>query len=767
MGIACVPVAIAYRKQRRASLLGLCLLVGWINTDLRTGIHSANDLRLRVGPEPVLATVCGRIVRSPAESGSRSETNRVARWRVLVDVKSVAKDDGRWPAAGRIVVFSEGPRPRGLLAGADVAVTGLVARPAPASAPGLFDYREKLRREGIHHQLSTLLPSDWRVVSGPRRPPMQDRFQQWAKDRFSQGLPGEDESLHLLWAMVLGWRAALTDQVAEPFMRSGTMHIFAISGLHIAMIAGVLLGLLRVVRIPRAGCGLVVVPFLWFYCAATGWQASATRATLMMSIVVLGWVIKRPVDLLNSVCAAALVILVWDPLQLLQASFQLSFSVVTTIAVLLPRFDAVKERLITTDPMMSEDLLSWWRQRMREFARSALAAINISICAWLGSMPLIAFYFNLWTPGCLLANPIVVLLAMCAICSALGGLLIAPLLPAVAILFNHGAWFWVLSQTWVSERTAALPGGWWQVPTPTLIEVAVYYLLLLGVGGGWIGKAGWRGGFTAVLTGGLVWMIGIRLSANQALEIGVLGHRANAVVLNLPGTDQDLLIDCGRKSALQDPVVSFLRTRGMSSLSGLLLTHGDIDHIESCREVREHLHPEKIYSSRIDQRSPTYRAAIRELREMPELWAGVVAGDAVGRWQVLHPPGDMSAKRADDAAVVLRGEFDGVWMLLTSDLGAAGQQMLLERGLDLSADILVTGVPRSGRALSDEFLASVHPELVIVQDERLPVEGRLIRSERLRIRQYAKQVFALSNAGSVCLRIADGEWHVFQSESVP
>src|SRR5258705_6394528 len=116
-----------------------------------------------------------------------------------------------------------------------------------------------------------------------------DRFQFWAKQTLARGLPTEDEDLRLLWAMTLGWQTALTAEVSEPFMRSGTMHIFAISGLHIALIAGVFLALFRALNIPRAICGATVIPIIWFYTMATGWQASAIRSTVMMTVIILGW----------------------------------------------------------------------------------------------------------------------------------------------------------------------------------------------------------------------------------------------------------------------------------------------------------------------------------------------------------------------------------------------------------------------------------------------------------------------------------------------
>ena len=87
------------------------------------------------------------------------------------------------------------------------------------------------------------------------KPPLTDRFLNWSKQTLALGLPGEDEPLRLLWAMTLGWRTAFTGDIGEPFLRAGTMHMFAIDGLRIALISGMLVALLRVLQVSRAWCG--------------------------------------------------------------------------------------------------------------------------------------------------------------------------------------------------------------------------------------------------------------------------------------------------------------------------------------------------------------------------------------------------------------------------------------------------------------------------------------------------------------------------------
>ncbi len=153
----------------------------------------------------------------------------------------------------------------------------------------LFDYKKFLSRQGIFFQLDAKYADDWQLLPEARTvPPLTQRFLAWSQKSLQRGLPEEDKSLRLLWAMTLGWRPALTDEVSEPFMRSGTMHIFAISGLHVALISGILIALLRTLQVPRGVCGLMVVPLLWFYTIATGWQPSAVRSTIMMTIIIAG-----------------------------------------------------------------------------------------------------------------------------------------------------------------------------------------------------------------------------------------------------------------------------------------------------------------------------------------------------------------------------------------------------------------------------------------------------------------------------------------------
>ena len=207
-------------------------------------------------------------------------------------------------------------------------------------------------------------------------PPLTDRFLNWSKQTLALGLPAEDEPLRLLWAMTLGWRTAFTGDIGEPFLRAGTMHMFAIDGLRIALLSGMIVTLLRVLRLSRAWCGAIAIPAIWFYTAATGWEPSAIRASVMMTVVLGGWALKRPGDLLNSLAAAAFIILLWDPRQLFEASFQLSFFVMLVIALMLPPLNGFFDRIVETRSAaagrtgvrLEKNPVAGWRENSRAIA---------------------------------------------------------------------------------------------------------------------------------------------------------------------------------------------------------------------------------------------------------------------------------------------------------------------------------------------------------------------------------------------------------------
>jgi len=331
-------LTLAWPRGRLVGLSTLIFLTGWTNHTLHTAILSPHDLRRILGVQPEIVTLRGTLRETPTQRVY--ERNQGESWRTMarIDVTAVCRHRQPWqPAAGSIAVTTQGSLPTKFFAGQKVEITGVCGPPRVAVADGMFDYRAYLKQQGVYYQFQAASEQDWHIVSTPSKPPLADRFREWAR----QGLE---------WALTLGWKTLLTEEVSEPFVQAATYHIFAVDGLRMAIIFGIFFYLLRAFGLPRAVCGLVLLPLIWFYTGLTGWPASAIRATVMLSVVIIGWILRRPSELINFLFAAALIILTWEPRQLFQAGFQLSFFVVLCIILILPAMRELGRRLTAPDP---------------------------------------------------------------------------------------------------------------------------------------------------------------------------------------------------------------------------------------------------------------------------------------------------------------------------------------------------------------------------------------------------------------------------------
>jgi len=751
--------------RARPRLLGpLLVIMGWTNLVNRTAVVSPHDLRQVVGDTAAYLTVRGTLSETPSLRIFEHDEQESYRTIAQLRVTSVSSGTNRQPAEGRIIVTTQGELGGECFAGQRVEITGVLARPPTPVAAGLFDYRTYLARQGIYYQLKASSTNDWRVVApGLTTPPFTDLFLAWAQRTLARGLPeqGDDESLRLMWAMTLGWKTALTSEVNEPFMRSGTMHIFAISGLHIALIAGILVSLLGVLQVSRTWCGVVVIPLIWFYTAATGWQPSAIRSTVMMTIIIGGWALRRPSDLLNSLAAAAFIILLWDPQQLFQASFQLSFFVVLSIALFLPPLEKVRDHLMRIDPMLPAELLPRWQRALRPLLRWGLTCFATSLAAWLGSLPLTAYYFHLFSPVTLLANLVVVPLSSLALMCNLGSLICGGWLPWATELFNHSGWFWMLAMIKASHWSTQLPGAYFYLPSPSFLTFVVYYGLLVGTLSGWLlarQRRAWVMAGVALLVALYGWQ---RHRARSEFELTVLPlNGGHSVFVNGAGRQNDWLLDCGNTNAVEFVMKPFLRAQGVNRLPRLVLTHGDLQHVGGTEPINELFGNSETFTSSVRFRSAAYRRIVISLEQSPHRHRTINRGDEAGAWYVLHPDPAQRFPQADDSTLVLLGRFHQTRILFLSDLGRPGQESLIASGQDLRADIVITGLPEQTEPICDALLEAVRPQVLVVADSEFPASKRAspLLCERLSARGIP--VFFTRKTGAVTIRILPARWEI-------
>ncbi|MGH7951886.1 MAG: ComEC/Rec2 family competence protein, partial [Limisphaerales bacterium] len=738
----------------------LLILAGWTNLIFHTAIISPNDLRSLIGQQKTeIATVRGTLTETPKIKITDRDGEAIEHSLAQVRVTEICRDKNWQSAFGKIIVSTPAPLANNFFAGQRVEISGVIAPPPLPLAEGLFDDRAFLETRGIYYELKTNSTNDWELRAPIlSKPPLTDRFLSWSKKTLALGLPVEDQSLRLLWAMTLGWRTAFTGDIGDPFLRAGTMHLFAIDGLRIALISGMLVALLRVLQVSRGWCGLIAIPLIWFYTAATGWESSAIRASVMMTIVLGGWALKRPSDLINSLAAAAFLILLWEPRQLFEASFQLSFFVMLTIGLLLPRMNKILDELLRHDPLLPNELISKSRRTMISTSRILARYFSLSLTAWIGSIPLAAEYFHLFSPISPLANVIAVPLGTFALMSNLGALICGAWFPFATVLFNNAAWFFMSAMTGVSEWFTKIPGSYFYVPAPSWISIGIYYAALIVILSGWLKTARRKTfGATVLILIAAIYFSRWEISRGEVKLTVLALNGGHSIFVDAAGRKNDWLVNCGNENAVNFTLKAFLRAQGVNSIPRLALTEGKLRNCGGAIFLDQLFGVGKLWTSLIHFRSRAYNEVVSEFEKPLARHKILNYGDEVGCWNVLWPTTN-NFPRADDSALVLLGNFSGARILLLSDLGSIGQSELLSRTNHLHADIVVAGLPDEGEPLCGDLIEAIRPKMIVISDSEFPANRRASRELKNRLEQKKIPAIYTRDSGAVTIQVSKNGW---------
>jgi competence protein ComEC len=264
----------------------------------------------------------------------------------------------------------------------------------------------------------------------------------------------------LLRAMMLGQTRELSEEQHTLFMESGTMHLFAISGLNIGVIAGSLQALMLLLRLPAWPRFFIGAALLWVFVDITGAAPSAVRALAMAIFVQAAFVMRRPGNVLAALIASAFGVLLIAPLQVFSASFLMSYTIVLALLLLgLPLSDAWLERWRPWRDV-PEPTWTWWQRAAATAWRTLASALAIGLATTLVSLLTGLEFFRLLTPGALFAN---LVLIPAAVIVTLGGF--AALLCGFvgftfgAVLCNHASALVLWAIEAVVRQSVRVPGA--------------------------------------------------------------------------------------------------------------------------------------------------------------------------------------------------------------------------------------------------------------------------------------------------------------------
>ena len=310
-----------------------------------------------------------------------------------------------------------------------------------------------------------------------------------ASSLLSIGLDSYGDIVGLFRAMLLGYRESMTQDAQLLFRATGTIHVFAISGLHVGIFAMFIIFVLRSLRISRVHWILFLAPLLIAYTLATGARASAVRACIMAVTCFLAPLVGRRTDVSCALAFAAFLILLVSPRQLFDVGFIYSFVVVFWLIVLYPKFDLIFSRFWQKDSMQLQDDVKWILV-LRKVGRYVCSLVALSFAAWLASAPLTAYFFGRFVPVALLCNILVIPLAFLIVLSGCLSLVLGSCLLFMADVFNHAALAVISLLVWVMKIMTIVPYGSMDIPRPPLWSVLLWYMLL-GFGTLMMVQRGW------------------------------------------------------------------------------------------------------------------------------------------------------------------------------------------------------------------------------------------------------------------------------------
>jgi len=684
-----------------------------------------------------------------------------------------------------------------------IRASGLLVRAEGPGNPGDFDYKQYLERQGIRLIMSVPGDRALTLLDGGRPPNPVLAAALAVKAKLYEGAAAglSPAQAAVVNGILFGVQGKIDRSTRELYSETGIVHILSVSGLHVGLLLGGLAGLFRLLRVPPGLTAPLATPALLFYALLTGLVPPVLRATLMALLFLWAHHLGRDRDWPNALALAALLILLWRPLQFYNPGFQLSF--------------AATWGLLYLGPVLAGLLKKMLRKMPASGARPLALGLAIPLAAQLATLPLTVWYYSMLSPvsipANLLAVPLVGLIMLLGLLAAGLGLLWLPLAELVNVSNGFLLDFFALLVEWLHR----LPGAVWYVSRPLWPAVAVWYALLVSgaaLAGGWRpakqAAAGW--GIAAVLAAVAAVLVFFPFpGAGEQLAVHFIDVGQGDCALVRAG-GRNVLIDAGGRpdefktgsGAGDQVVVPYLRRIGVNRLDALFLTHPHEDHAGGARAVLRELAVGLVVVSPAggaDDYAATgeqAKAADSGLRpagggeakeggtpfgswrstpaESAEGYASVLAvaaargipvqeahsGDlmelgGVALIDVLYPAAGTSGPKKDlnDSSLVLKVSGGGHSVLLTADAGPAAQDDLLRGGADLASGVLKA--PHHGsRALLPEFVERVGPESAVISVGSRNNFGHPAQSTVDLLVKAGARVYRTDRDGAVIIKIS-------------
>ena len=538
------------------------------------------------------------------------------------------------------------------------------------------------------------------------------RHRSW--NLLGRGLEEFPDHAGIVRALLLGYRHELPYDHNRLFASTGTLHIFAISGLHVGVVALLFITVLKSCGLSRHQWVYYLAPFLVMYTVATGMRASAMRACVMALVYWSAFLFRRRPDSPSAFACAALLIVAAVPTQLVAPGFIYSFVIVAGLLRLYPVISGPAASLFINNDPWSIELPKGWIRYLHGTRLWVLGLMGTSTAAWLSSAPLTAHYFNLLSPIALLGNLVVIPGAFLIVLTACLSLIAGSVWSIMAEVFNHANRMFLIVLIYFIEGMSQVPNGHRNISSPHWVWMLLWYGIIFG--GLIIRTARFRAGFLlavlCIVTAG-VW----NHAASRTTALDVMDVRdGHATLIRVPG-NMTVLYDTGPRHG-NWRLMRYLRRQGVNRLDILILSTPTAPYLGGVIDILDKIPVGEVWMPPQESRSTVYRDVINEIerRSIPvrRLEAGTVGQWKDVEWEVLHPTDSLSVRRSADAALVMRVAHGGGSVLLMGGGGNTAEARILQSDIEPASGVIIYGNQGAEGTASLDWLNAVGPRDVIL-----------------------------------------------------
>ncbi len=704
------------------------------------------------GPAPELdaegreiVILAGCVVEPPAISGERE--------RFLLELEPHAR--------AQVTLYTkEGETLPALRYGQNIELDARVRPPRNFGNPGAFDYARYLARQDIYWTASGAAGTV-RILPGRCGSP----FQKFAMNlraailsRTERLYRGSDYQTGMMQALLMGQTFQLQRVWTEQYRNTGTFHVLVISGTHVAILAAFFLFLLRICFVPESVALVLTAAVAWLYAVISGWGAPCVRSAAGLTLfLVCAWFFRQR-RVVNLLAAVALVFLVFDPGQLFEASFQLTFLAVAFLGLFatpliratsgpLARglgdlFDTGRDLHLPPRVAQFRVEMRLLVQTLRGATRLPLGAATLAVTA---PARILFFFYEVTVISAIiqigLALPMVVYFHRLGLSGLSANAFAVPLMGlAVPVGFVAVAtgWVWVakiggwllwLSQVIVGWHARMEPN--WRIPTPPLWLAIALSLALIAAAiarrGWWRAASGLAVGLSLAL---LVWHPFPPETHPGQLEMTAIDVGQGDSILLIFPDGKRLLMDGGGIPAFggharsqldigEDVVAPYLWDRGIRGVDVVALSHAHEDHIGGLPALVADFHPRELWTGATPD-SPAWRtlrdtAARNAVKIVPmEAHRRFAFGGA--EIDVLAPLPDYipSDIPKNNDSLVLRIAYGRRSFLLSGDIERPIERRMLSEDEVQPADVLKVPHHGSKTSSTEEFLTALHPLFAVI-----------------------------------------------------